>query len=143
MRPNVPKRRPLLIAFALPLLWVASVPLAYCVCPSGRIAMVSGGECMGCDCSCCHEHSCCRASQPETSEGDETTVRSQGCRRGVAEPSFTSAVNFEWSQPQPDVWIERLPPRLVASINFHVVTAVRHTILPNSKLYLQHGVLLL
>lgn len=142
MRPNILKRRTLLIAVVLPLVWIASMPLAYCVCPTGRTVIVSAGKCVGCDCSCCDEHSCCRASKPMTSDG-ETHVGSQGCRRSVVEPSFTSAANFEWSQPQPHVLIERLPSWLVASIDVRVLTTARHTILPHSELYLEHGALLL
>lgn len=39
--------------------------------------------------------------------------------------------------------IDRLPPRFVASNEVRVVTIALRTILPNSDLYLEHGVLLL
>lgn len=143
MRPNVFERRTLLIAVALPVLWIASAPLAYCICPSGRIAIVSGDRCVGCDCSCCDEHSCCRTSKLVTTEEDEKFMCSKGCRRSVVEPSFTLAANFEWSQPQPDVWIERLPSRFVPSNDARLGNIARRTILPHTELYLEHGVLLL
>lgn len=140
---NMLNRRSLLIAVMLPLAWIASMPLAYCVCPTGRTVIVSAGKCVGCDCSCCDDHSYCRASKPVTPDGDVTNVCSKGCRRSVIEPSFTSAANFEWNQTQAHVWIEWLPSRLVASIDVRVVATARHTILPHSDLYLEHGVLLL
>lgn len=143
MRPNLLNRRTLLMAVMLPLVWIASVPLAYCVCPSGRTALVSGGKCIGCDCSCCDEQSCCHSSNPVSSEGDGTSVCSKGCRRSVLEPSFTSAANFDVSQLESSIWIGRLSPRFVASNEVRVVTIALRTILPTSDLYLEHGVLLL
>lgn len=143
MWPNAFKRRTLLVAAVLPVLWIASAPLAYCICPSGRIAMVTDGKCVGCDCSCDDDHSCCRASRPATSDDDERDVCSKGCRRSVVGPSFTSAANFECSQPQSDVWIERLSSRPTPLNDFSVVAITRHTILPHTELYLEHGVLLL
>lgn len=143
MRPNMLNRRTLLMAVMLPLVWIASLPLAYCVCPSGGTALVSGGKCIGCDCSCRDEQSCCHSSNPVSSEGDGTSVCSKGCRRSVLEPSFTSAANFDVSQLESSVWIDRLPPRFVVSNEVRVVTIALRTILPNSDLYLEHGVLLL
>lgn len=143
MRPNMLNRRTLLIAVMLPLVWIASMPLAYCMCPSGRTALVSGGKCVGCDCSCCDEYACCHSSNPVSSEGDETSVCSKGCRRSVIEPAFTSAMNFDGSQLEPSVWIDRLPSRFIASNDIRVVTIALRIILPHSDLYLEHGVLLL
>jgi hypothetical protein len=107
------------------------------------MVIVSAGKCVGCDCSCCDEHSCCRASQPVTPDGDETNVCSKGCRRSVIEPTFTSAANFEWSQPQLQGYVEQLSSRVFASIDVRVVATARHTILPHTELYLEHGALLL
>lgn len=141
MRSNMLKHRTLLMVTMLPLVWLASMPIGYCVCPSGRTAMALGGQYVGCDCSCASEASCCRSAVSANSQNGEPCVCSHACRRSVIEPAFTSAVSFEWNLSDLGGWVDFWGMAAALPQDRRVSAIAEQTILPTSNLYLEHCVL--
>lgn len=141
MRSNILRHRTLLMVAMLPLVWLSSMPVGFCVCPSGRTTMVLGGQCAGCDCSRAVKPSCCRATASAKSKNGEPCACNHGCRRSVIGSAFTSAVSFEWSLPNPGGWIDQWGTADVPPQDRRVSAIAENTILPTAHLYLEHCVL--
>lgn len=143
MQPCILRRRALLMVAMLPLVCLASMPLGYCICPSGRTAMVVGSRCVGCDCACGRQHACCRSSTSERSNREGVCACQSGCRRNVIAPTFTTAANFEWTPIDLSLSNHDVPPSVGSPHAVSDSFLASHTILPHPNLFLEHHALLL